>query len=143
MQRPDAGDAALQEEGNARQTFAPEPFAIGEPDDEAREEEEEIDRQIALAQHADDVGGQKRASQADVEQHDHPGGDAAHAGERSKLRMRGQDSAANGSGARRAIGRHAVSLRLRERYVSSPICAPINSKTNGWKAIAMKAEPSR
>lgn len=110
VQRPDARDAAEKEVGSRAPALGAEPLGIGQPDHEARQEKEEIHREIALGERG---GGARRHGdrQAQVEQHHAPGGDAAGARQRAQLGLH----AAAGARRARRIGRKLSPARLRAR----------------------------
>ncbi|PAV92510.1 hypothetical protein WR25_25235 [Diploscapter pachys] len=76
MQRPDARDALLQEAGDAGGTLPAQSVMPGQPDDETGQEEEEVDREIALGEHRLDAVRQARDASADMVEDDQPRSDA-------------------------------------------------------------------
>src|SRR5204863_210032 len=82
--RPYPGDTAPQKARHRGQSAGADALAPGHPDDEAREQEEEVHRQIALGEQVHLRIGQAQC-EADMEEHDEPGRDAADAGQRHEL----------------------------------------------------------
>ena len=82
MERPYARDAPPPEVGNCRRLAAGQSGTIGEPEHEAREHEEEVDREIALGKGIDRGCRQQPGQrEADVIEHHQPGRDPAHPGQ--------------------------------------------------------------
>lgn len=106
VERPDACDAAAEEIGDGAQPALAQPIGIGEPDHHSGEQEEEVDREIALAEQR--RGGRWQACDrlAQVEEHDQPRRDSARRGEGAELSHAGASCGLR-------IGRHALSARLR------------------------------
>ena len=92
MQRPDARDALLQEAGDAGGALPAQSVVPGQPDDETGQEEEEVDRQIALGEHRLDAVRQARDAGANVVEDDQPRGDAARGGEGAQFAHAGMAS---------------------------------------------------
>ncbi len=114
VQREYAGKAPDDEARRGARALVAERIAIIPPQDEARQDEEQIDGQIALGQHRDDALRREPAhSPANMIEHDRQRGDAAHA-RQGRQHDDGRPAAHRAGSGRERIGRHP-SARSRRR----------------------------